>query len=156
MTLTESGDRLFAPVMVADRKSSLTIELAAAYSGITANISKELSLRESRMPSRMTSTVNGQSITTLVTVPLLQLDRLVARDVKLLEIPSLSEGDGILGLDLLSTGDLELDLAHNKLNLFSRDHCRGKVIYWSPPGRDGCSHSSDHSKDRKCTDKHVR
>ena len=134
LTLTESGDRLFAPVTVADRKSRLTIQLADAYSGITANVSKELSLRESPTSSRMTSTVNGQSITTLVTVPMLQLDRLVARDVKVFKIPSLSDSDGILGLDLLSTGDLELDLAHDKLNLFSRDHCRGKVIYWSPPG----------------------
>jgi hypothetical protein len=27
--------------------------------------------------------------------------------------------------------DFELDFANNKLNLFSSDHCPGKVVYWS-------------------------
>jgi len=45
-----------------------------------------------------------------------------------------SGADGRLGLDVLSRQDVELDLTRSKLNLFSRDHCSGKVIYWSPPG----------------------
>lgn len=38
---------------------------------------------------------------------------------------------GILGLDTLSQFDVELDLAHNKLNLFSPDHCPGQGVYWA-------------------------
>ena len=38
---------------------------------------------------------------------------------------------GILGLDLLSHFDLELDLKHGKLNLFSPDHCAGQGVYWA-------------------------
>src|SRR6185295_19731677 len=26
----------------------------------------------------------------------------------------------------------ELDLGHGKLNLFSQEHCSGKVVYWTP------------------------
>jgi hypothetical protein len=38
---------------------------------------------------------------------------------------------GNIGMDLLSSLDIELDLAHRKLNLFSQDHCPGDVVYWS-------------------------
>jgi hypothetical protein len=38
---------------------------------------------------------------------------------------------GALGMDVLSTADFELDIAHGKLNLFSHDHCSGRVVYWS-------------------------
>lgn len=38
---------------------------------------------------------------------------------------------GILAYDVLRKFDIELDLAHNKINLFSQDHCPGQVIYWT-------------------------
>lgn len=38
---------------------------------------------------------------------------------------------GVLALDVLNQFDVELDLAHNKLNLFSPDHCKGQVVYWT-------------------------
>jgi hypothetical protein len=37
---------------------------------------------------------------------------------------------GVMGADLLSHFDVELDFAAGKMNLFSQDHCPGKVIYW--------------------------
>lgn len=40
---------------------------------------------------------------------------------------------GEIGMDVLSTVDFELDIAHGKLNLFSQDHCPGQVVYWSGP-----------------------
>jgi hypothetical protein len=38
---------------------------------------------------------------------------------------------GSIGTDLLGMFDLELDIAHAKLNLFSPDHCPGHVVYWT-------------------------
>lgn len=38
---------------------------------------------------------------------------------------------GILGMDILNQFDIELDLGHDKVNLFSHDHCKGQVIYWT-------------------------
>ena len=40
-------------------------------------------------------------------------------------------GAGLLGADVAQNYDIELDFAANKLNLISRDHCPGKVIYWT-------------------------
>jgi hypothetical protein len=39
--------------------------------------------------------------------------------------------DGTVSPDLLANFDLDFDFADAKLNLFSRDHCTGKVIYWT-------------------------
>jgi predicted aspartyl protease len=41
-----------------------------------------------------------------------------------------SEIVGMIGTDLLSHFDVEMDFANGKLNLFAQDHCPGKVIYW--------------------------
>ena len=29
---------------------------------------------------------------------------------------------------------MDIDLAHNKLSLFTQNHCRGKVVYWTTSG----------------------
>ncbi|HEY7978608.1 MAG TPA: aspartyl protease family protein [Rhizomicrobium sp.] len=39
---------------------------------------------------------------------------------------------GILGNNLLRNFDVEIDPAAGKVNLFSPDHCEGKVVYWAP------------------------
>jgi predicted aspartyl protease len=39
--------------------------------------------------------------------------------------------DGIIAPDLLYNFDVDFDFANAKLNLFSKDHCEGKVIYWT-------------------------
>jgi predicted aspartyl protease len=38
---------------------------------------------------------------------------------------------GIIGMDVLSNADLELDIASHKMNLYSQDHCPNSVVYWS-------------------------
>ncbi len=38
---------------------------------------------------------------------------------------------GQLGLDILTFFDVELDLKHQKINLFTKDHCKGQVVYWA-------------------------
>jgi len=39
--------------------------------------------------------------------------------------------DGTLAPDMLKHYDVDLDFAHGKMNLFSQDHCPGKVLYWT-------------------------
>lgn len=39
--------------------------------------------------------------------------------------------EGLLGQDFLFNFDLDFDLASEKLNLFSPEHCPGNVVYWS-------------------------
>jgi hypothetical protein len=39
---------------------------------------------------------------------------------------------GYLAGDFLSLNDVEMDFAGRKLNVFSKDHCPGHVLYWNP------------------------
>ena len=39
--------------------------------------------------------------------------------------------DGEIGLDKLEGYDVELDLGHDKMNLFRQDHCPGQAVYWT-------------------------
>jgi hypothetical protein len=73
----------------------------------------------------------------------LQMGHVRVRDVRFLlvrrsvhsEPPAFEQRPivGSIGMDVLSTVDFELDIAHGKLNLFSHDHCPGQVVYWSGP-----------------------
>lgn len=38
---------------------------------------------------------------------------------------------GTLGADLLRNYDVDIDFGAHRLNLFSQDHCPGKVVYWA-------------------------
>jgi hypothetical protein len=40
---------------------------------------------------------------------------------------------GILGTDMLSKQDFDLDFGAKTIKLFASDHCPGKVVYWSGP-----------------------
>jgi predicted aspartyl protease len=42
-----------------------------------------------------------------------------------------TEIDGIFSANFLAAYDVELDIAHGKLNLFTKDHCPGNVVYWT-------------------------
>jgi predicted aspartyl protease len=39
--------------------------------------------------------------------------------------------EGIFGADFLAAYDVELDLPHGKIRLFTQDHCKGQVVYWT-------------------------
>lgn len=39
--------------------------------------------------------------------------------------------EALFGTNLLEANDLELDVAHGKVNMFSSDHCAGQGVYWA-------------------------
>jgi hypothetical protein len=55
-------------------------------------------------------------------------------DLSFLVIPDVASVDnvltGMVGMDVLSNYDVELNLAQHWINLFSPDHCEGQVVYW--------------------------
>ena len=63
-----------------------------------------------------------------------RIGRLDFPDVSFLVIPDQSAGDtgvaGMFGMDFLRGYDIELNLSQHWINLFSQDHCPGKVVYW--------------------------
>src|SRR5262249_4268773 len=39
--------------------------------------------------------------------------------------------DGVFAPDYLASYDADFDFGNQTLNLFSQDHCKGKVVYWT-------------------------
>jgi len=61
-------------------------------------------------------------------------------------------GNGVLGANLLDAADLEIDLAHGKLTLFSSDHCnKTSLAYWSKDGNYNVAdiESANNAADRR-------
>ena len=89
-----------------------------------------------RMPVHNLS-LGDTRMTRAAVLPEIQLGGLTGHDEAFMLIPDnwLSGHDhgviGEVGLDKLQGYDVELDLAHDKLNLFQKDHCKGQVIYWT-------------------------
>ncbi len=79
--------------------------------------------------------VGGKLPVESVKVESFMIGRNEAKDFHfIIDRPREDEGskiDGVLAADMLTLFDAEIDSAHKKFNLFSQDHCPGKVVYWT-------------------------
>jgi Aspartyl protease len=77
----------------------------------------------------------GQSIHEQTPGQHVRLGKLDFPDVSFLVVPDaatdMGEVAGMFGMASLGSYDIELNLAQHWINLFSQDHCDGKVVYWS-------------------------
>jgi hypothetical protein len=78
--------------------------------------------------------INNTKLTKTVTIPAFTLGQGMLSEATVFVDSSNNVGfnyyDGIIGQDILHHFDIELDLGHSRIALFSRDHCRDKVVYW--------------------------
>jgi hypothetical protein len=123
------------PVTVAGTPTYLKLSLANTYSYLLADFAAEQNLRSKPLPSNVSIVLDDREPIRNQTSADFQFDQIVAKNFAFLVAQKFYGTDirqkGEIGLGFLSAFDVELDLAHNRLNLFSQDHCSGKVIYWS-------------------------
>lgn len=130
------NEHLLIPVKVGDVEKDFALELGNALNGMSEATVDELSLGK-RSISPNVNVVRGQVKITRLTRAPLQLGHISFKDVEFLVVPPAANKSGFsgdIGLRLLSKADIELDFAGKKFNLFSQDHCPGKVIYWTKTG----------------------
>lgn len=112
------------------------LDFNALVSGLADSSADALHLKRSFMNSRLTIHLDGKLVREQVVVPL-QMGG-VKGDIIMGVIPQYAPSDkrivGVVGTDLLGRFDVDLDLAHSKVNLFSPDHCSGQVVYWTHEG----------------------
>jgi hypothetical protein len=131
--VTMSDNKIAVPVTIAGVERKFLL-MMSPHTGIMKSISDELGLSGSRLPGDMTIDYFGRSTRLQTRLPEIQMG--VARGENLAVVMMspdqvLPEMSGVLGIDILSKFDVELDFNKNRLNLFSQDHCAGKVVYWS-------------------------
>ena len=112
----------------------LMVDTGGVYSMLQSDVANSLKLSQYEIRSSEVYDAAGKRIRNYVEAPDFKLGPIVLE-----KFPMMVETDkavhnsfeGTLGVDFLSRFDVEIDSANRKLNLFSPDHCTGKVVYWA-------------------------
>jgi len=130
-------DHLLLPVTLGTMPAKLLFQMGAAANGINSDVAEKLDLHISSIPPNVHINREGNEITRFARVPEMRLGGQTLKDMEFLMLRPGRYGDGVvgdLGTHLFEHVDLELDMAGGKFNLFSPDHCPGKVVYWTKTG----------------------
>ncbi len=132
----EEKDEPIVPVMVNDTPRSMIVDVGGINT-LDEGIVTALKMQEHDVNRGVKFfSGNGSQVTRFVTVRDLQVGSahmpnwfaLVASSRQAWADRGIA---GVLGSDFLANFDLDFDFGGRKLNLFSQDHCEGKVVYWS-------------------------
>lgn len=126
--------RVTVPAAINDHQLTMMVDVGAYISVLSEAKAKELNLPIEDEADTGISMYGGMKLHHYTTFSGFALGKLRAGRLEypLLPADSLPQGvDGLLGADLLGNFDVDLDFANAKFNLFSRDHCDGRVVYWT-------------------------
>lgn len=120
------------PVTFGNETVPFVLDTSAGQSRISTALAQRLHMTREHSAVVL---VNGKGKTaeTLAIPTELVLGNLVYQSPKLREMidtPAPDAPQGVIGGDLLRNYDVDLDFAAKKMNLVSRDHCEGHVVYW--------------------------
>jgi hypothetical protein len=131
--ITGSDGRLLVPVAIEGQPVYFRLDIGSPNTGLLASWVEGANLQTRPIPGGVHVHMEGQNIEREV-VANLSLGKATGYE-RMALLPSLIKSDpremGILGADVLRLFDVELDLAHGKLNVFSTDHCPKQVVYWT-------------------------
>ncbi|HWD26241.1 MAG TPA: retroviral-like aspartic protease family protein [Rhizomicrobium sp.] len=126
----------YVPVTINGVQKLMLLDTGGAMTEVTTEAVDELHLARRHGNFRLYN-IYGESSDQFV-VGSLEIGPLKAQGVALAVAP----GDhvfgedyelaGVLAPDILKHYDIDVDFGSDTLNLFSPDHCAGKVIYWQP------------------------
>jgi len=135
LDMTRSDDGLLVPVSIQGTPKMMIIDTGAPLSVVDPQAASDLKLITHDIFQGFMYTSSGQQFTKMAVIHGLDIGQMHASDVRVLVEPSRLSDDnrvaGLLGADFLRHYDIDLDFGANKLNLFSQNHCPGKVIYWT-------------------------
>jgi hypothetical protein len=137
MELDVANNHVLLPVTLGDAHKEFALKFGNALNGISQNTVTELGLRIRSIDPNVSVVRDQVHISQLARVPQFQLGNVPLNNLELIVLPPEANSDnfdGDLGIHIFSKADFELDIAGKKFNLFSQDHCPGKVVYWRNSG----------------------
>jgi len=129
----ESDGTISVTIKIDNADEKFRLALESASSSIKKSAADALGLKKKALPHGMMVVSIAGATAVQAIFHDVQLGGIHGTDVAVLEFPDAGTPDtiGDLGLDLLIDFDIDLDFAGGKLNLYSPDHCPGKVVYWA-------------------------
>ncbi|HEX3674480.1 MAG TPA: hypothetical protein VHU87_09430 [Rhizomicrobium sp.] len=141
-----SGGHLSVPVTINGTAQNMIVEPGSPIGEVTQKLVDTLGLKvhslseaTSRNPVMRYGPFylgNGEHAKYMTQIESLTIGMERASYTEFIVNPYLSDDNGALagalGFDIWNHFDLDFDFGAGKLNLFSPEHCAGKVVYWSP------------------------
>ena len=134
--ITGMPDRILIPASFGDIQKPFVLDLTTNLNYVSEDTVAELNLK-TRPVSSHAPNISLGAITKLAYAPKFQVGPFKGEDVEFLVLPksaTLTGAAGALGARMFEKADMELDIAHSKMNLFAPDHCPEKVVYWTKTG----------------------
>jgi hypothetical protein len=131
---------IVVPVDIGGHAERMVFNAASAFSTIRQADATRLGLKQQVLPGNMPVVRLGPTpIKRTASTAGFALGTLRFERMEFLVVPPSETGAsvqagpdiGFLGMDLFRNIDVEIDLAHNKINLFAPEHCRDAAVYWA-------------------------
>lgn len=131
--LDASSTVIAVPVSINGTERAFEIDTGGVYSMLNNDVAKDMGLDVKVVRDQQFYASDGTLLDKGVTIESLMIGRNEAKHIHLLLYPNFQNRQlaGTLAPDLLKLFDVDFDFAARKLNLFSPDHCEGKVVYWA-------------------------
>lgn len=132
---TDESGGVYIPVTIDGHRENLLIDTGGFVSMLTSSAVDALSLRRWPLDNRIElSLYGGTRIREAVQAGSTEFGKMTADKLQFLVMPDQElppDLGGTIAPDIMRNYDVELDLAKGTFNLFSPDHCEGKVVYWT-------------------------
>jgi hypothetical protein len=134
LDVAENG-QILVPVEINKTPAFMYLEIGSPFSSLSQQTASRFKLLETEMGKVIEVKSGGKRVAQYTDMDFM-LGELSYRQARFLIDPhsetsrySRPEVIGILGMDLLWKMDLELDLAHHKLNLYDHSHCGNQIFH---------------------------
>jgi len=124
------GGRDFIPVRINGTTKNFLFDTGASFTivGQSAASDMKLPIRQGRITMY---DITGKATNAQTLIDEYIVGHMRGASVQMQVMPV--QFDGIFGLDGWSAVDLDMDFGTDKLNMFSADHCPGRIQYWPAP-----------------------
>jgi len=130
-----SHNALLVKLQVDGHEGMFLVDTGSPYSMMSARMADTLGLKPLPItPGLILYDAAGKQMKHFVTPKRLTIDTMIAENKEFVvmdENGGNSPLAGVFGANFLAAYDVELDVPHGKIRLFSQDHCRGQVVYWT-------------------------
>ncbi|MBV9043890.1 MAG: hypothetical protein JO348_03250 [Alphaproteobacteria bacterium] len=122
---------LAVPVGIEGVRQLLVVAMERPHTALFSDFTRETKPRTRALPDGII--IGG--VSGITTIDEFRIGSVVSKNVRVLrqEERDVVRADvvGYLANDILENFEVELDIAHRKLNLFDQAHCPGQLVYWT-------------------------
>jgi len=130
LPMTDRSGAFTVPVSINGESHQFLVDTGGVYTSVAEKLVQEQQLKEMPISGTELYNAKGDQFKKGVVVDSLKLGNNEVKNIHMFVHDGLGF-DGTLAPNLLQVFDVELDFANAKMNLFSQDHCAGKVVYWA-------------------------